>query len=195
MNGEEPVLDPDTGEPMTEIQNYHPTIKQASECWELRDNQGTWCSWRYPNAEMRSMGFNARMIGSTEADPKIEVAQHFEARYHPDADQFEYAQNIILGKENTDDYSADIGGATASAASAYVYNKLSNLQVLFNWLDSTDLNSVSNTPFETNRRQLVSSKLTKKVANPNFDVDAYLANPKTYEEPEFIYVEDTEAME
>jgi len=122
------MLDPETNEPIKEtvIENYHPNIKDASECWELRDNQGTWCSWRYPNAEMRAMGFQARMAGSTEADPKIEVAQHFEARYHPFADQFEYAQNIILGKEdaNTKDYSSDIGGNTASAASAYVYNKL-----------------------------------------------------------------------
>ena len=26
----------------------HPWISQVAECWELRDNQGTWCSFRYP---------------------------------------------------------------------------------------------------------------------------------------------------
>lgn len=195
MDGEEPVVDENTGEPVMETVNYHPTIKEASECWELRDNQGTWCSWRYPNPEMRAARFNARMANSTEAEPRIEVAQHFEARYHPNADQFEYAQNIILGKENTDDYSADIGGDTASAASTYVYNKLQNLQVLFDWLDSTDKTTATNDVFDTPKRQLVSAKLTKKQANPEFDVEAYLANPKTYKVPEFIYVEDTEAME
>ena len=194
MDGEEPVLDPNTGEPVTETVNYHPTIKEASECWELRDNQGTWCSWRYPNPEMRAAGFNARMSNSTEAEPRIEVAQHFEARYHPYADQFEYAQNIILGKENTDDLSADIGGDTAAAASAYVYNKLQNLQVLFNWLDSTDTNTATNEVFDTPKRQIVSAKLTIKQRNPEFDYEQYIANPKTYKVPEFIYVEDTDAM-
>ena len=183
------VVDPKTGK--------HPTIKQVAECWELRDNQGTWCSFRYPNAEMRAAGFNARMQGSTEADPKIEVAQHFEARYHVNADQFEYAQNIILGKENTDDYSQDIGGSTNAAASAYVYNKLSNLEKLFNWLDSTDITGIDNSiarPFSTPIRQLVSAKLTKQIENPNFNYDEYILNPKTYNEPEFISVEDEEAM-
>lgn len=180
------------------VVQYHPTIKEVSECWELRDNQGTWCSFRYPNADARRDGFNTRMVGSTESEPKIEVAQHFEARYNVNADEFEYAQNIILGKQNDKDYSSDIGGANAAAASAYVYNKLSNLQVLFNWLDSTDTNdaAITNRDFgEGNEvRQLVNSKLTKKIANPNFDYETYIENPKTYDQSEFIYVEDTEAM-
>ena len=121
----------------------HPWISQVAECWELRDNQGTWCSFRYPTQEMREMGFNARMLDSTEQDPKIEVVQHFEARYNAEADQFEYAQNILLGKENIDDFSDDIGGNTNAAASAYCKNKLSNLEVLFNWLDSTDTMNAS----------------------------------------------------
>lgn len=190
------VVNEETGEETTET--YHPTIKEIAECWELRDNQGTWCSWRYPTAEMRALGFNARMTGSTESEPRIEVAQHFEARYHKDADQFEYAQNIILGKENTDDYSADIGGATPAAASAYVYDKLSNLQILFNWLDSTDISALPSPEnyrtLDTPVRQLVSSKLMKQIPNPNFDYEAYVLNPKTYDQPEFISVEDTEAI-
>ena len=138
------------------------------------------------------------MANSTESEPRIEVAQHFEARYHPNADQFEYAQNIILGKENEDDYSTDIGGATPAAASAYVYNKLSNLQVLFNWLDSTDTSNLP-TPdkyatLETPIRQRVSSKLSKRVLNPDYDYEAYIADPKNYKVPEYISIEDTEAM-
>ena len=126
--------------------DYNPNIKDIAECWELRDNQGTWCSFRYPTEEMRQMHFGARMVDSTEDDPKIEVVQHFEARYHANADQFEYAQNILLGKTNDDDYSADIGGATNSAASTYCRNKLANLEKLFDWLDSTDTKGVSDPP-------------------------------------------------
>ena len=147
---------------------------------------------------MRALGFNAKMSNSTESEPRIEVAQHFEARYHVNADQFEYAQNIILGKENEDDLSADIGGATPAAASDYVYNKLSNLQVLFNWLDSTD---TSNLPapenyatLDTPVRQLVSSKLSKRILNPDYSYEEYIAHPDTYKVPEYISIDDTEAM-
>jgi len=132
------IIDSETGE--------HPTIKDVAECWELRDNQGTWCSWRYPTEEMRQMHFGARMVDSTEDDPKIEVVQHFEARYHKDADEFEYAQNILLGKPNDDDLSSKIGGSTNAIASTYCRNKLSNLERLFDWLDSTDTKGVLDPP-------------------------------------------------
>ena len=179
------------------VVQYHPNIKDIAECWELRDNQGTWCSFRYPNADARRDGFYTLMQGSDATNPRIEVAQHFEARYHVNADQFEYAQNIILGKENEKDYSADIGGANATAASAYVYNKLANLEVLFNWLDSTDISGIDNSRarvFDEPIAQKVNSKLTQKIPNPNFDYDAYVLDPKNYGEPEFIYVEDEAAM-
>ena len=170
----------------------HPAIKDISECWELRDNQGTWCSWRYPTQEMRSAGFGAQMLDSNPSDPKIEVVQHFEARYHKYADQFEYAQNILLGKENTKDFSADIGGTTNTAASAYCRSKLANLEILFNWLDSTDTKAVTNATFAEPIAQEVSGKITKKIANPNFDPSLSTTDPNY--EPEFLYVEDTEEM-
>lgn len=140
--------------------HMHPYIADVAECWELRDNQGTWCSFRYPTPEMREAGFHSLMVDSTEQDPKIEVVQHFEARYHKNADQFEYAQNILLGKENADDYSADIGGSTAAVASAYCYNKLANLERLFNWLDSTDTKAATNAPLDPAVELEVSGKLT-----------------------------------
>ena len=198
MDGEEPVLDPETGNPVTETVSYHPTIKEAAECWELRDNQGTWCSWRYPNAEMRGSHFRARMSNSTEAEVRYEVAQHFEARYNADADPFEFAQNIVLGKEADDPdgtLAAAIGGDTPTIASEYVYNKMKNLEKLFDWLDKTDTNAASNAALNPSQTYLVSSKLTKKEANPNFDYNQYILDPDNYSEPEFIYVDDIEAME
>jgi len=33
--------------------HMHPYIKNVAECWEMRDNQGTWCSFRYPTAAAR----------------------------------------------------------------------------------------------------------------------------------------------
>lgn len=191
----------DTGESHEE--EYHPTIKDISECWELRDNQGTWCSFRYPNQEMRSKGFNAQMADSNPSDPKIEVVNHFEARYNAKGDQFEYAQNILLGKQNEDDYSSDIGGTSNTAASTYCYNKMKNLEKLFNWLDSTDTRVLDNETFNYtefgagNEKVLeVNSKLTKKVLNPERDenYDTSLKPTDFGYLPEFIYEDDLEAM-
>ena len=155
----------DTGESHEE--EYHPTIKDISECWELRDNQGTWCSFRYPNQEMRSKGFNAQMADSNPSDPKIEVVNHFEARYNAKGDQFEYAQNILLGKQADDEdgsLTAEIGGATNAAASAYCRKKMTNLERLFDWLDSTDTKGVANPPVD--------------LAEPvEFEVNAVLTDP------------------
>lgn len=184
-------------------ETYHPLIKDISECWELRDNQGTWCSFRYPNQEMRQAGFRSPMADSNPSDPKIEVVNHFEARYNAKADQFEYAQNILLGKQNEDDYSADIGGTTNTVASNYCYNRLKNLEILFNWLDSTDTRILDNENYnytsfgEGNEKILeVSSKLTKQMPNPERgpDYDIFLKPTDPGYKPEFIYIEDEEAM-
>ena len=118
----------------------HPLVADIAECWELRDNQGLWCSFRYPQ-DARELKFETPR---SETNPSYEAARHFEARYHPFGDQFEYAQNILLDKENSDDYSEDIGGTDKTAANAYVLDKFKNLKVLFDWLDSTDPISVTN---------------------------------------------------
>ncbi len=185
------MVDPETGK--------HPNIKDVAECWELRDNQGTWCSFRFPNAEARYNGFRTLMAGSNATNPRYEVAQHFEARYHAQADQFEYAQNIILGKSNDKDYSADIGGNTLTAACNYAYNKLSHLESLFKWLDSTDISALPLDPanyatLDEPVRLLVSGKITKKIKNPAFNYDEFILNPDDYPEPEFIYVPDEEEI-
>ncbi len=185
------VVDPETGK--------HPNVKDVAECWELRDNQGTWCSFRFPNAEARYNGFKTLMAGSNATNPKYEVVQHFEARYHAKADQFEYAQNIILGKSNDKDYSADIGGNTLTAACNYAYNKLSHLESLFKWLDSTDVSALPLDPanyatLDEPVRLLVSGKITKRIENPDFNYDEFVLDPDNYSEPEFIYVPDEEEI-
>ena len=139
------------------------------------------------------------MAGSNATNPKYEVVQHFEARYHANADQFEYAQNIILGKSNDKDYSADIGGNTLTAACNYAYNKLSHLESLFKWLDSTDISALPLDPanyatLDEPVRLLVSGKITKKIENPAFNYDEFILNPDDYPEPEFIYVPDEEEI-
>jgi hypothetical protein len=42
---------------VTNEDGTHPPIKSVAECWELSDNQGTWCSWKYPSAAARAAGF------------------------------------------------------------------------------------------------------------------------------------------
>ena len=141
----------------------HPLIADVAECWELRDNQGTWCSFRYPNAEMRATGFNTKMDGTTD---RIEVARHFEVRYHKDADPFEWAQNIILNKENTEDYSAKVGGSDNDTVCSYLLSKLTNLEVLFNWLDSTDKRSATNRPLsEVIGQESISYRVSSKISD------------------------------
>jgi len=78
---EREVTDENTGETTTE--QYHPTIKDIAECWELSDNQGTWTSWKYPNAAARATRF-----GTTWPDNpnRLEVIRHFEYRYSPYGD-------------------------------------------------------------------------------------------------------------
>jgi hypothetical protein len=35
----------------------NPKIKNIAECWELSDNQGTWCSFKFPSDASRELGF------------------------------------------------------------------------------------------------------------------------------------------
>lgn len=131
----------DDGEGGTTTKSYHPLIADIAECWELRDNQGSWCSFRYPNAT-RTLGFRAPI---SDTDPGIEVVKHFEARYNKKADQFEWGQNVIIGKTNDEDYSSEVGN-DKNTINNYLLNKLTNLEILFNWLDSTDTQSATNKP-------------------------------------------------
>ena len=146
---------------ITNEDGSHPLIADVAECWELRDNQGTWCSFRYPN-EMRADGFNAKIYGSTD---RIEVVQHFEARYHKDADQFEWGQNVILNRDNVEDFSAEVGSDNTTISN-YLLARLRNLERLFNWLDSTDKKSVTNLPLsEVIGQESIDYKVSGKVSD------------------------------
>ena len=134
-----------------ELDDTHPFVSSGlsmadvAECWELRDNQGTWTSFKFPDEISRTTGF-----GTLTSEGTLEVAKHFEARYNNEGDQFEYAtgatsaeelgykdlENIPMADGSTRDLS------TTSAKNAYIREKLSHLEELFVWLDSTDTSNV-----------------------------------------------------
>jgi hypothetical protein len=60
-----------------------PKIKSISECWELSDNQGTWCSFRFPSQAAREAGFGTPQAGY---ENRVEMMKHFEYRYSPYGD-------------------------------------------------------------------------------------------------------------
>ena len=136
-----------------ELEEQHPymdegvMIKDVAECWELEDNQGTWCSWKYPNASARATGFGTLQDGYTD---RLEVMRHFEYRYSAYGDQLD-----AIGADGKYDGIVDTStpegqamieeiGETNMEKSAYVRGVYSNLERLFNWLDSTDTNSATN---------------------------------------------------
>jgi hypothetical protein len=66
----------------TEILHHHPTIAEVAECWELRDNQGTWTSFKYPGPSAREQKFYTPQEGADS----LEVIKHFEVRYNYEED-------------------------------------------------------------------------------------------------------------
>ena len=140
---------------VTNLDGTHPLVADIAECWELRDNQGSWCSFKYPEGA-RETGFNTRMFGEPN---KIEVAKHFEARYHKDADPFEWGQNELIGKENFENYE-NVVGKDHEAISNYLLPRLRNLERLFNWLDSTDKNNATNAELPESITYRISEKVS-----------------------------------
>ena len=145
-------IDKDTGE--VTAHHDHPYIADVAECWELRDNQGTWCSFRYPSDNARQTKFATYTADSyddngilIESDKKLEVGLHFEPRYHTMADEIEAAQAYTPKTDDGDDFS-DIIGNNNNAICNWLRGKMSNLEILFNWLDSTDTRTVTNRVFD-----------------------------------------------
>ena len=125
----------------------NPPIAEIAECWELSDNQGTWCSWKYPTADARAAGFGTLQDGYTD---RLEVMRHFEYRYSHYADQldgigpdgkYDGVLNDSIPKELA---IIEQIGRTNSEKSAYARNVYRNLERVFNWLDSTDTNTATN---------------------------------------------------
>ena len=113
----------------------HPKIKDVAECWELRDNQGTWCSFRYPSPEARNAGFRTLVTNTSGDNAQLEVIKHFEYRYSNEEDRLDAAYDYESYKETED--GPELHPTRASILN-YLYDKYSNLEKLFNWLDSTD---------------------------------------------------------
>jgi len=58
-------------------------LKDIAECWELEDNQGTWCSFKFPDDNARELGFGTPQEGYPN---RMEAFRHFEYRYSPYGD-------------------------------------------------------------------------------------------------------------
>lgn len=131
------------GEPI-KVQEFvrthqHPLMKDVAECWELRDNQGTWCSFRYPNDAARSAGFQTLVDGTSGENAQLEVIKHFEYRYTNAEDQLDAAyeySNFV--DENGVERNSN------ALINNYLLDKYGNLEKLFNWLDSTDTQNATN---------------------------------------------------
>ena len=117
----------------------NPKIKSIAECWEFSDNQGTWCSFKFPTAAARDLGFGTPQGDSGVEADRLEMFRHFEYRYSPYADQLDGigADGKYDGKPKNDAIAAEIG-ANDKAKSAYARDKYVNLERLFMWVDSTD---------------------------------------------------------
>lgn len=123
----------------------HPTIASMAECWEFSDNQGTWCSFKFPSQAAREAGFGTLQDGY---DDRLEMMLHFEYRYSPFADQLDAigADGKYDGDEDKQADEAIIAdiGTTFASYNAFARKKYINLEKLFYWADSTDTAAATN---------------------------------------------------
>lgn len=133
------------------IHHLHPTIAEIAECWELRDNQGTWCSFSFPaDAEKYKDDPNRNdyYFGTYEkssydgngdpiSEPKLEVINHFEYRYSPVGDELDACY-----KYDTSKFPQTLG--TFGQINQFLRAKYANLEKLMIWLDSTSRDKVTN---------------------------------------------------
>ena len=134
-------LDED-GQPVV-IHHEHPLIANVAECWELRDNQGTWTSFKYPDDAKESR------FSTQDASDKLEVVKHFEYRYNADEDALDVCYDF---KEDAANNAVKYSGgkvdlSTKTKMNNFLREKHKNLERFFNWLASTD---TSNVPAQDN---------------------------------------------
>lgn len=132
------VLNEETN--LYEDETYQPTIAEIAECWELKDNQGTWCSFKYPDAAAREDGFMTLQEGTSGDSAKLEILNHFEYRYSFYADELDAAYEYTTFTDANSQVEYNNNGQINN----YLQEKHANLEVLFNWLDSTDVNAATN---------------------------------------------------
>ena len=132
---------------------YQPTVAEIAECWELKDNQGTWCSFKYPDQATRDTGFMTLQEGTSGDSAKLEILNHYEYRYSYYGDQLDEAYEY---KEFTDP-DTQVKYSNNGQINNYLYEKHSNLEKLFNWIDSTNQESATNNLLDTPVTYSVSS--------------------------------------
>ena len=123
-----------------EDKEYQPTIAEIAECWELKDNQGNWCSFKYPNAASRRTGFMTLQEGTSGDGAKLEILNHYEYRYSYYGDQLDAAYEYT----GFTDPDTQVTYSNNGQINTYLYEKHKNLERLFNWLDSTDPDVATN---------------------------------------------------
>ncbi len=119
---------------------YQPTIAEIAECWELKDNQGNWCSFKYPDAASRAAGFMTLKEGTSGDSAQLELLNHYEYRYSFYADELDAAYEYTAFT----DANTQVKYTNNGQINNYLYEKHSNFEKLFNWLDSTDVNTATN---------------------------------------------------
>lgn len=132
-----------------EYDSEHPfvpgkTFAEVSECWEMKNNWGSWCSLRFPDDATRETGFG------TQTDDKLSMVSQYEVRYNEKADQIE----SIIG-EKLDYTSADVAaqaefadeiGENRASHNHYLRQRFFHLEQLLYWIDSTDLTTITGGP-------------------------------------------------
>ena len=136
-------------------------IKKVAECWELRDNQGSWTSFKYPDADARITQFETLTEDDTGA---LEVKKHFQPRYHDEADAIEVAMDLADPDPEKMPYPFDTN--SQQEKNEYILAKTQNLKKLFNWLDSTDPTNATNT--QLSPEQQLRTTITKYYSIDSF---------------------------
>ena len=119
---------------------YQPTIAEIAECWELKDNQGNWCSFKYPDAASRETGFMTLKEGTSGDSAQLELLNHFEYRYSFYGDELDAAYEYT----GFTDGNTQVTYSNNGQINTYLYEKHKNLEALFNWLDSTNPDNATN---------------------------------------------------
>lgn len=134
---------------------YQPTIEEIAECWELKDNQGTWCSFKYPDEASRAAGFMTLKEGTSGDNAQLELLNHFEYRYSFYGDELDAAYDYT----KFTDGNTRIEYSNNGQINQYLYEKHKNLEIVFNWLDSTNPDAATNTALNPPVTYNVASKV------------------------------------
>ena len=148
----------------TVITREKKTIAEVAECWELRDNQGTWTSFKYPMDAINDK------FSTVDSSGVLEVTKHFEYRYNVDGDALDdaYEKKDDPSKTAVKWHNGKVNLSTQSYRNEFLIKKHRNLERLFDWLYSTDTSVV---PAEDNLPNSVQLSAEEKARQ--FDEQIY----------------------